>query len=79
MYTGTYPVYIYSMHIYIYRVLLVVQLSGRRLTQVSVDKLAVVHLSSHGSDLLQLGLLGVHTFLQPLQLLCFRLNHSTRV
>lgn len=57
---------------------LVVQL-GEELTQVSIDQLAVVHLSSHGSDLLQLGLLSLHAILQPLQLLRFRLNQSTSV
>lgn len=46
------------------------------LTEVSVDQLAVVDLSSHGSDLLQLGLLRLHSLLQPLQLLGFGLNTS---
>lgn len=45
-----------------------------RLTEVSVDQFAVVDLSSHGSDLLQLGFLSLHPLLQPLQLLGFRLN-----
>lgn len=44
------------------------------LTEVSVDEFTVVDLSSHGSDLLQLGFLSVHSLLQPLQLLSFRLN-----
>lgn len=42
------------------------------LTQVAVDDLAVVHLASHGADLLQLGLLALHALLQPLQLLALR-------
>lgn len=49
-------------------------LSVFRLTEVSVDQFTVVHLSSHGSDLLQLGLLSLHPLLQLLQLLCLGLN-----
>lgn len=40
-------------------------------TQVSIDQLAVVHLPPHGTDLLQLGLLILHSLPQPLQLLRF--------
>lgn len=53
-------------------------LSAFRLTEVSVDQFAVVHLSSHGSDLLQLGFLSLHSLLQALQLLGFRLNKERR-
>ena len=49
-------------------------LSVFRLTEVSVDQFTVVDLSSHGSDLLQLGLLSLHPLLQLLQLLRFGLN-----
>ena len=45
-----------------------------RLTEVPVDQFAVVDLSPHGSDLLQLGFLSLHSLLQPLQLLSFRLD-----
>lgn len=45
-----------------------------RLTQIPIDQFTVVHLSSHGSDLLQPGLLSFHALLQPLQLLGLRLN-----
>lgn len=38
-------------------------------TQVAIDDLAVVHLASHRPNLLELCLLALHTFLQPLQLL----------
>lgn len=41
-------------------------------TQIAVHDFAVVHLSSHGPDLLQLVLLGFHSFLQFLKLLILR-------
>jgi len=47
-----------------------------RLTEVSVDQFAVVHLPSHGSDLLQLCFLSLNSLLQPLQLLSLRLEND---
>lgn len=41
----------------------------RALTQVAIDDFAVVHLTSHCANLLELRLLALHAFLQPLQLL----------
>ena len=42
------------------------------LTQIAIHNFAVVHLSSHGADFLQLILLGFHALLQFLELLIFR-------
>lgn len=41
-------------------------------TQVAIDEFAVVHLASHGTDLLEFGFLTVHPFPQPLELLTLR-------
>lgn len=41
-------------------------------TQVAVHELAVVHLPTHGSDFLELVLLGFHSLFELLQLFIFR-------
>lgn len=46
------------------------------LTKIAIDEFAVVHLSSHGSDLLQLGFLSLDPLLQSLQLLSLSLRQG---